>query len=167
MQGYPGATPHLDLRQGFPNPVFEYFVTLLPQNAIKHTAHLDSGEDLNIPPPVITKIWPKQQPSQAYASNPVSLSTFGPTHPGPLRHIVHARSGDKGSNAKVGFWVRHQDEYEWLCTLLSTDTIKKLLAESTRGNQLIALNCHMRGPCISCYTITLIEMSAVAVATTS
>ncbi|KAE9994090.1 hypothetical protein EG327_001488 [Venturia inaequalis] len=136
MQGYPGATPHLDLRQGFPKPVFEYFVTLLPQSMIKHTAHLDSGEDLNIPPPPLTKLWPKQQPSQATTSNPTPLSTFGPTQPGPLGHIVHARSGDKGSDANVGFWVRHRDEYEWLRTLLSKDTIKTLLADEYKGNPI-------------------------------
>jgi hypothetical protein len=136
MQGYPGATPHLDLRQGFPKPVFEYYVTLFPQKDIRHTAHLDSGEDLNIPPPPTTKLWPKQQPSQAYTSNPASLSSFGPTQPGPLGHIVHARSGDKGSDANVGFWVRHQDEYEWLRTLLSTDTIRTLLADEFKGKPI-------------------------------
>jgi hypothetical protein len=136
MQGYPGATPHLDLRQGFPKPVFEYYVTLLPQNDIRHTAHLDSGEDLNIPPPPLTKIYPKQQPSLPITSNPVSLSSFGPTQPGPLGYIVHARSGDKGSDANVGFWVQHQDQYDWLRTLLSIDTIKQLLADEYKGKPI-------------------------------
>ncbi|KAI7323029.1 hypothetical protein KC315_g8633 [Hortaea werneckii] len=36
MQAYPGGTFHLDLRQAFPKPVFEYYVTLLPQTAIRH-----------------------------------------------------------------------------------------------------------------------------------
>ncbi|EEP79874.1 conserved hypothetical protein [Uncinocarpus reesii 1704] len=40
MQGYPGATFNLDIRAGFPKPVFEYYVTLLPQSRVQHQAHL-------------------------------------------------------------------------------------------------------------------------------
>lgn len=136
MEGYPGATPHLDWRQGFPKPIYEYYVTLLPQTDISHRVHLWDGRGLDIPPPPKTKTYPSQQPSQAVAKSPNRIDC-GRTVRGPLGWIVHARSGDKGSNANVGFWVRHKDEWEWLQNLLSVDTIKKLLADEYKGNKIV------------------------------
>lgn len=138
MEGYPGATPHLDLRQGFPKPIQEYFVTLLPQADVAHRVHLlSSGQTVDIPPPPQTKEYPAQQPSEAVARD-VTETDFGPTTTGPLGWIVHARSGDKGSNANVGFWVRHRDEWDWLRSLLSTETLKRLLADEYRGKKLVS-----------------------------
>ena len=140
MEAYPGATPHLDIRQGFPKPIFEYYVTLLPQSDINHTVNMWNGEIIEIPPPPNSKIWSKQQPSQPIAINPARLTSFGRTQKGPLGWIVHARSGDKGSNCNVGFWVRHNDEWEWLRSLLSIDTIKQLLADEYKGKPIVSQN---------------------------
>lgn len=138
MQGYPGATPHLDWRQGFPKPVYEYYVTLLPQADVTHTVHLSDGESFEIPPPPKTREFPAQQPSQAVAENS-SSSDWGRTVSGPLGWIVHARSGDKGSNCNVGFWVRHKDEWDWVRSLLSVDTIKRLLADEYNGKKIVSI----------------------------
>ncbi|KAJ5159410.1 uncharacterized protein N7482_006414 [Penicillium canariense] len=135
MQGYPGATFHLDLRQGFPHAIFEYYVTLLPQSAVQHRVHLPwkptaTTQVVDIAPPSATQTYPSQQPSQAVTQTdqPVDLKCgFGPTIRGPLGWIVHARSGDKGSDANCGFWVRHRDEYLWLRSLLSVHTARQLL----------------------------------------
>ncbi|KAL4957311.1 hypothetical protein BDW69DRAFT_191742 [Aspergillus filifer] len=64
MQGYPGATFHLDMRQGFPKQIFEYYVTLLPQEDVKHQVHLPfkGNKVLDIPPPPKTRTYPLQQP---------------------------------------------------------------------------------------------------------
>lgn len=147
MQGYPGATFHLDLRQGFPRPIFEYYVTLLPQSAVQHRAHLPwkptAGTQVtDIPPPPQTKTYPSRQPSQAitHTDNPVNLAVdFGPTVRGPLGWIVHARSGDKGSDANCGFWVPHRDEYLWLRALLSIDTAHELLGETGRSQSQLSV----------------------------
>ena len=64
------------------------------------------------------------------------MTDFGPTTRGPLGWIVHARSGDKGSNANVGLWVRHKDEWDWLRSLLSVETVKKLLADEYNGKKV-------------------------------
>lgn len=136
MCAYPGATPHLDLRQAFPKEVFEYYVTLLPQSAIEHRVHLASGSTKDIPHPTETKIWPKQQPTQDVTAAPRIISSFGITVRAPLGTIVHARSGDKGSDCNVGFWVRHQDEYAWLQNLLSTGFMKQLLADEYNGERI-------------------------------
>lgn len=69
-------------------------------------------------------------------SNPVPLTSFGPTVTAPLGYIVHARSGDKGSDANVGFYVRHEDEYGWLRSLLSTEFIKHLLQNDYNGKRI-------------------------------
>lgn len=150
MQGYPGATFNLDLRTGFPRPIFEYFVTLLPQADVTHRVHLpwknhhpdqtqsaaqQGGQHghryqvIDIPPPPVTKEYPSRQPSQATTVNPHGPLDFGPTVRGPLGWIVHARSGDKGPDANCGFWVRHLDEYAWLRSLLSVETVIQLLGD--------------------------------------
>ncbi|KAF2679247.1 DUF1446-domain-containing protein [Lentithecium fluviatile CBS 122367] len=136
MCTYPGATPHLDLRQAFPKEVYEYYVTLLPQSAISHQVHLSSGEVITIPPPPQTRTYPNRQPTQDMTTNSVPLSAFGATVRAPLGTIVHARSGDKGSDCNVGFWVRHQDEYAWLQNLLSMEFIKHLLADEYKGGRI-------------------------------
>ncbi|KAL4946769.1 hypothetical protein BDV06DRAFT_208420 [Aspergillus oleicola] len=157
MQGYPGATFHLDMRQGFPKQIFEYYVTLLPQEDIKHQVHLPfkQNEIIDIPPPPETRTYPPRQPvdilhtdsspskthspsticsiSQPNPSNPSNTMTdgisptHGPTTRGPLGWLVHARSGDKGPDANCGFWVRHADEYDWLRCALSLENIAGLL----------------------------------------
>jgi len=121
ISAYPGATLNLDLCQGFPKPVQEYFVTLILQSDIQHVMHMHDGRDLDIAPPSITKTFPRNQLDQP--SSAVTLEDFGETIRGPLGLLVHARSGDKGSNANVGFWVRQPDEYDWMRTLLSTETL--------------------------------------------
>jgi hypothetical protein len=136
MEGYPGATIHMDLRQGFPKPIYEYYVTLLPQADVEHKVHLWDGRILDISPPTQTKTYPAQQPSEPAAQN-LKATRFGKTVKGPLGWIVHARSGDKGSNANVGFWVRHRDEWEWLRSLLSVETIQALLADEYKTGKKI------------------------------
>jgi len=141
MEGYPGATFHLDLRQGFPKPIYEYYVTLLPQSDIQHTVHLPSGESFEIPPPPKSIVWQKQQPSEPVTRAAVHLQKFGKTVKGPLGWLVHARSGDKGSDCNVGFWVRHQDEWDWLRSLLNVDRIKALLADEYCGKPIVSWTC--------------------------
>lgn len=134
MQGYPGATFNLDLRTGFPKPVFEYYVSLIPQEDVKHRAHLPfKNKTLDIPPPPQTKEYPPRQPSTPTTLSPVS-SNLTKTTPAPLGLIVHARSGDKGPDANCGFWVRHADEYAWLRSTLSVPKIKELLGEEYLKN---------------------------------
>lgn len=124
----PGATFHLDFRQGIPKPFFEYYVTLLPQSDMEHVVHFN-GKQTTIPPPSETHVFPERQPSQPSPTIQVDLSNYGPTVRAPLGLIVNARSGDKGSDCNCGFWVRHPDEYIWLRNLLTIDAIKVLLGK--------------------------------------
>ncbi|KAK2875035.1 hypothetical protein FQN49_001833 [Arthroderma sp. PD_2] len=136
MQSYPGATFNLDLRQAFPKPVFEYYVTLLPQADINHEVHLPwLKTSLHITPPPATKLYPTDKSSTTVTSSPVDVtSTFGPATRGPLGWLVHARSGDKGPDANCGFWVRTDSEYVWLRNLLSTHKVRELLGGEWRAD---------------------------------
>jgi hypothetical protein len=105
MQSYPGATFAVDTRQGVPKPYYEYFVTLIPQSEVKHIAVVPSKQlRIEIPPPTDTLEFVSEQ-SGYETENPIQLETMGPFVRAPLGHIVHARSGDKGSDANVGFFV--------------------------------------------------------------
>ncbi|KAH8833688.1 DUF1446 domain protein [Flagelloscypha sp. PMI_526] len=136
MSSYPGGTFNLDLRQGFPKPIYEYYVTLLPQEYIEHQVHLPfASKVLSIPPPTMTKVYPRRQPSQSI-TQAQSKTPWGKTTKAPLGSIVLARSGDKGSDSNVGFWVRSQEEFEWLRGLLSTEKLKELLGQEYNGKEI-------------------------------
>ncbi|RAH80683.1 DUF1446-domain-containing protein [Aspergillus japonicus CBS 114.51] len=131
MQAYPGATWHLDTRPGFPRPIFEYFVCLLPQTAVQHRVHLPWKTGSGAAGPQTVDIAPPP-PSPAQTNLPSappmsSNASYGPTIRGPLGWIVHARSGDKGPDANCGFWVRHADEFQWLRRVLAVPTVRELL----------------------------------------
>lgn len=75
----------------------------------------------------------KTQPFEGQISyDPIKehvVGAFGSTVHTPLGARVHARSGDKGSNANVGFWVLEDDEYHWLRSFLSINRLKLLLGD--------------------------------------
>lgn len=135
LQGYPGSTMAPDMRTAIGRPFFEYWVSLLPQSFVKETAHLPDGTIVEIPTPTLVKDYPREQPSYDTAS-PVDLSTFGPTTRAPLGYIVMGRSGDKSSNANLGLFVRHDDEWDWLRTVLSSKKLRELLGKDDKGKQI-------------------------------
>ncbi|KAL2754598.1 hypothetical protein ACRALDRAFT_1063396 [Sodiomyces alcalophilus JCM 7366] len=134
LQSAPGASLSNDLRQVVPKPYYEYWVALLPQSELRHRVHClwkKNPQDaaagvINMPVPPETKTYPRQQLSYETA-NPVDLASFGPTVRAPLGHIVMARSGDKASDCNVGFFVRHDDEWDWLRSFMTIDRVKELL----------------------------------------
>lgn len=52
---------------------------------------------------------------------------FGPVIESTLESFIQARSGDKGGNVNVGFFVKEHDEYEWLKSFLTKDRLKHLI----------------------------------------
>jgi hypothetical protein len=135
LQSCPGATVEVDTRQSMARPMLEYWPTLIPQDAFQERVILEwSGEKFDIPGPTETKVY---GPQKSYENaNPVDLSSFGPTTRGPLGWVVLGRSGDKASDADTGFFVRNDDEWDWLRTLLSTETFIKLLGKEYTGNRI-------------------------------
>jgi hypothetical protein len=90
---------------------------------------------IEVTPPTKTIEHPYQQPSYP-TTNPASLDSFGPTELAPLGYVVLARAGDKGSNCNAGFFVRNEDEWDWLRSLLSTENFIDLMAEEFRGQKI-------------------------------
>ncbi|RSL95643.1 hypothetical protein CDV31_013812 [Fusarium ambrosium] len=82
MQSYPGATF-----------AYEYFVSIFLQSGVAYVAYLPSkGLDIFIPAPTDTLDF---------------VYDLGPTRKAPLGYVVHARSGDTGSDANAGFFIRN------------------------------------------------------------
>lgn len=136
MSTYPGATFAIDTRQGLPKPYLEYFVAILPQSLVRHRAHLPGlAQTINIPAPTDTKPFLYHQEIEE-CTDPKPLSSFGPSTVAPLGFVVHARSGDKSSDCNIGFYVRYEDEYEWLKSLLSVEKIKQLLQDDYKGGRI-------------------------------
>jgi len=59
----------------------------------------------------------------------VPYSPTGPTSFVPLGDVVDARSGDKGSDANVGLWVRTDRAFEWLRGTLTVERFRELVPE--------------------------------------
>ncbi|CAK7230594.1 hypothetical protein SCUCBS95973_007628 [Sporothrix curviconia] len=136
-QGYPGSTMAIDMRASVGRPYFEYWACLMPQSFVHETAHLPDGTVVHIPLPTATRTYEREQPSGDTAS-PVAdlLAAYGPTTRAPLGYVVLGRSGDKSSNANAGFFVRHDDEWDWLRTVLSVAKIRQLLGKDDSGKQI-------------------------------
>lgn len=89
---------------------FEYFVTLIPQSVCCHQAHLLFADEtvqntpINIALPLQTQTYSAQESYDT--KNPVDLASFGDTVEAPLGWVALGWSGDKTSDANVGFYIR-------------------------------------------------------------
>ena len=102
-------------------------MTLIPQTACKHRVHVLFGDRsvVDIPPPPVTQIY---GPQESYNTrNPIDLQEFGETVDAPLGYVALGRSGDKASDANVGFFVAGEEEWKWLQSFLTIEKIKELL----------------------------------------
>ncbi|KAK6366872.1 hypothetical protein LTS17_010423 [Exophiala oligosperma] len=135
LQGYPGSTMALDMRQAMGKPYFEYWATLIPQSVVEHKVYHFDATVQHIPPPAVTKHYPRQQSSYD-TTNPLPADSWGPTRSAPLGHVCMGRSGDKSSDCNVGFFVRNTDEWDWLRSTLSVEKMQDLLGEEYKGGRI-------------------------------
>jgi hypothetical protein len=122
LSSYPGL-----FAINLPGPAHEttgYWPTLVRQSDLKHevTHHDGRTEAIELPP--------SMQPLQTDASTPGVGAIGEDTVTAPLGRIADARSGDKGSDANVGLWVKTEAAYRWLSSLLTTEKLKELLPEA-------------------------------------
>ncbi|KAF5625192.1 duf1446 domain protein [Fusarium tjaetaba] len=124
LGGYCGQHACMDFRMMAPRPYVVYEPFLVPYADTK--LRVTVGEDSQyVSPPQKTKPFSGQITYDAHQE--LDISRYGDTARAPLGMRVHARSGDKGSNANVGFWVTEDDEYDWLRSFLSIQRVKQLL----------------------------------------
>ncbi|EOA91312.1 hypothetical protein ACJQWK_03710 [Exserohilum turcicum] len=130
LQCAPGLSLTNDLRQIAPKPYYEYWVTLMSQDQLPLRIHalFGHGQITTLQPPKTTRQYPRQQPSYETLS-PVDVASFGETVRAPLGYIVAGRSGDKASDCNCGFFVRHDDEWDWLRSFMTVERVKQLLGE--------------------------------------
>jgi hypothetical protein len=121
----------LDFRTMSPKMFMELFPGLISYEKLPHRVVMDD-RTIDIKHHGHTAPPPGKRPSYETA-HPAGLGSFGFTSRVPLGSIAHARSGDKGDNCNVGFFVRSAEEYRWLQSYLTVERIKALLGEDYRA----------------------------------
>jgi hypothetical protein len=111
------------------HPVGRFWPALIPQIVVPHAVTLPDGARVDIPPPPLVQDV-TEPPPLAHAASGGTMPAFGPTRRVPLGSIVDARSGDKGSDANVGLWVRTDEAFAWLSATLTVELFQALVPET-------------------------------------
>jgi len=126
LGGYPGfytTTP-----PGSESAYGVYWPTLIPADAATALVTFDDGSEHRVPSLPGDADAAAVRPIPA-ATPPAPVDAVRETAQLPLGTVVGARSGDKGGNANLGLWTRHDDEYAWLADYLTVERLKELLPE--------------------------------------
>ena len=99
-----------------------YRPAAVPRAMVEHVVVLPDGERRVVPdPPAAAAL--VVDPVAA----PPACQPAGPTRRAPLGRVCGARSGDKGGDANIGLWARHDNGYAWLREYLTVQRIRELL----------------------------------------
>ncbi|KAF2115091.1 hypothetical protein BDV96DRAFT_646940 [Lophiotrema nucula] len=149
MQHFSGFHLSADLRTAVPKPYISYYPALWPQSELKTSVNLlESGKSGAVhtstfkttPPPVFQDLGKRD----SYETrDPEDLSSFGPTAKARFGDVVLARSGDKGGNANIGFFIPttlpssypptsplYAQSWNWLRSFLTIPRLKGMMGES-------------------------------------
>jgi hypothetical protein len=144
MQHYSGFHSTSDHRTAVPKPYISYYPAIYAQEKLKTSINmLGNGETKTIsttPPPRFEDIGKR---ASYETTSPVDLKSFGPTMQARLGDVVLARSGDKGGNANIGFFVPtslpssypassplYAETWDWLRSYLTIPRLKTMFGES-------------------------------------
>lgn len=150
MQHYSGFHWTSDHRTVIPRPYMSYYPAIYPQSDLKTSINilepLKSGTAFRTtsipttPPPRFEELAKRASYDTA---SPIPLEKFGPTKPARIGDIVLARSGDKGSNANIGFFIPtslpssyhpssplYAQSWDWLRSFLTIARLKTMMGES-------------------------------------
>ncbi|OQU96349.1 hypothetical protein CLAIMM_02444 [Cladophialophora immunda] len=131
MQHYHGKSFSMDFRSRAPRSFIGYFPAVIAQTQIQEeVCFVDSGLVFNVGHVGHTR--PIGQRRSYETASPVDLGRFGPTEEDILGRVVYARSGDKGGNINIGFFVHADDEFDWLRSFLTCDRMIDLIADDWR-----------------------------------
>ncbi|CAG9962905.1 unnamed protein product [Clonostachys byssicola] len=130
MQGYCGLHLGMDWRTMEPKPYVKYFPALISRNSLPDlSVKFVSGEVFAVPSRKGTPIRSITSLPSPEQSHPSVLDTSNAMVVRPLGDLLFARSGDKGGNANVGFWVRSEKAYPWARKFLTSAKLVELLAD--------------------------------------
>lgn len=118
-----------------PSPFNVFYPAVIPQSEIHEPVYFVDGETFQAGYP--TNTMPIAPRASYETARPVDLASFGPVEKRPLGDVVLARSGDKGANMNVGFFVHEEDEYEWLKSLLTMTLVVELLENDWQPHYFI------------------------------
>ena len=153
MQHYSGFHSTSDHRTAIPRPYLSYYPATYPQSALHTSINILSPKSSGpTTPPLQIHTIPTTAPPRFEAlrkretyetQDPIILSSLGKTARTRLGDIVLARSGDKGGNANIGFFVPtdlpssypassplYKESWDWLRTYLTIARLKDMFGES-------------------------------------
>lgn len=150
MQHYSGFHSTSDLRTAIPKPYISYYPAVYPQEQLKTSINIfeptKTGSEMRTtcvtttPPPRFEALTKR---ASYETVNPVPLSSFGPTAKARIGDVLLARSGDKGANANIGFFIPtalpsayssssplYAQAWDWLRSFLTMEKLKEMMGES-------------------------------------
>ncbi|KAF2450659.1 DUF1446-domain-containing protein [Karstenula rhodostoma CBS 690.94] len=150
MQHFSGFHSTSDHHTAIPRPDISYYPAIYPQVQLKTSINIlessKSGTAIGTtsipttPPPRFEEL--TKCASYDTASS-IPLESFGPTKPARIGDVVLARSGDKGANANIGFFVPtflptsyppssplFAQSWGWLRSFLTIARLKEMMGES-------------------------------------
>jgi hypothetical protein len=154
MQHYSGFHSTSDHRTAIPKPYISYYPAIWPQSSLETSINiLEPGASPHLtqincirttPPPRFENLGKR---ASYETSNAVDLATFGPLTRAKLGDVVLARSGDKGGNANIGFFVPttlpssyppssplYAECWSWLSTFLTIPKLQQMFGDSWSDN---------------------------------
>ena len=127
LSSYPGF--FLTTPPGEATAYAVYWPTTIPASLVPMRVVMDAKEW------IVSSVAHETRPQASSLKPKVPSLKPEPSEPGefvsvPLGTIAGARSGDKGGNANVGFWVRSLEEYRWLDEYLTVEQVRILMPEA-------------------------------------
>lgn len=130
---------------GAGTPFGLYWPTTVSPEAVTVTVHVDGDEPFTVSPGCAVS--PRGDSTLRRAEPATKIDNQLPDYPGPadpaveqvlLGQVVGARSGDKGGDANVGFWIPDIGDgnaglrFAWFANWLTADRVRELLPEAER-----------------------------------
>jgi hypothetical protein len=131
LASYPGFT--MTAPPAAPSPYGVYRAEYVDRSAVTHTVvHADGRREV-VPEPTEFSA-PEHHLGLRPSPYPAPADSL--TRRAPLGSFVHARSGDKGGDANLGLWVRHDGSEKrdarvtWLTKLITPRKVRELVPEA-------------------------------------
>lgn len=129
MQGYCGLHLSMDWRTMEPRPYVRYFPALVEQSQIPLSVHTVGDAKAHSVPARQSKTCQTAPAQRSYEPSTGAPSSHADTVTAPLGDLVFARSGDKGGNANVGFWVHSDQAWIFIRSYLTSAKLIELLGD--------------------------------------